>query len=84
MLSSYRFFSFFFLLPFFVLQINAQQKKFTLLPGSSTGVTFRNDITEDASMFYYLYEYLYLGAGVSVGDINNDGLADIYFSSTRG
>jgi enediyne biosynthesis protein E4 len=66
------------------LPANAQQKKFTLLPGSSTGVTFRNDITEDASMFYYLYEYLYLGGGVSVGDINNDGLADIYFSSTRG
>ena len=63
---------------------NAQQKKFTLLPGSNTGITFRNDIAEDPSMFYYLYEYLYLGAGVSVGDINNDGLQDIYFSSTRG
>lgn len=64
--------------------VKAQQKKFTFLPGSSTGITFRNDITEDPSMFYYLYEYLYLGAGVSIGDINNDGLADIYFSSTRG
>jgi enediyne biosynthesis protein E4 len=84
MSAQYRFFSFLLLLPFFVFQINAQQKKFTLLPGSNTGVTFRNDITEDASMFYYLYEYLYLGGGVSVGDINNDGLADIYFSSTRG
>jgi enediyne biosynthesis protein E4 len=84
MSAPYRFFSFLLLLPFFVLQTNAQQKKFTLLPGNNTGITFRNDITEDASMFYYLYEYLYLGAGVSVGDINNDGLADMYFSSTRG
>jgi hypothetical protein len=62
----------------------AQQKKFTLLPPVKTGVDFRNDIPEDASMFYYVYEYLYLGSGVSIGDINNDGLPDLYFSSTRG
>ncbi len=62
----------------------AQQKKFTLLPSSATGLTFRNDITEDPSMFYYLYEYLYLGGGVAMGDINHDGLTDIYFSATRG
>jgi len=72
------------LLLHFVFDINAQQKKFTLLPSSTTGVTFRNDITEDPKMFYYLNEYLYNGGGVSVGDINNDGLPDIYFSSTKG
>lgn len=62
----------------------AQQKKFTALQPAATGITFRNDIPEDPGMFYYLYEYLYLGGGVAVGDINNDGLSDIYFSSTRG
>ncbi len=72
---------FFLLLIFTTL---AQQKKFTLVPSSLSGVTFRNDIVEDEKMFYYIYEYLYLGAGVSVGDINNDGLPDIYFNSTRG
>jgi enediyne biosynthesis protein E4 len=81
----YLFLSFLLLMLFFCIgNITAQQKKFTLLPGSSTGVTFRNDIVEDPGMFYYLYENLYIGCGVSVGDINNDGLADIYFSSTRG
>jgi enediyne biosynthesis protein E4 len=60
------------------------QKKFTLLPSTQTGITFRNDIIEDPTMFMYMYENLYIGGGVSVGDINNDGLPDIYFSSTKG
>jgi enediyne biosynthesis protein E4 len=75
---------YFLLLLLFVAAANAQQKKFTLLPPQSTGINFRNDIVEDATMFMYLYENLYIGGGVSIGDINNDGLPDIYFSSTRG
>ncbi len=81
------FFKYFFTLFFFAVitfTAAAQQKKFTLLPPAQTGVTFRNDIVEDADMFLYLYEYLYIGGGVSIGDINNDGLPDIYFSATRG
>ncbi|MBS1509301.1 MAG: VCBS repeat-containing protein [Bacteroidetes bacterium] len=74
--------SVFFLL--FMFSATAQVKKFTLMPSSVTGVNFRNDITEDPSMFMYMYENLYIGGGVAVGDINNDGLPDIYFSSTRG
>ena len=62
----------------------AQQKKFAMLLPQQTGITFRNDIVEDATMFMYLYENLYIGGGVAIGDINNDGLPDVYFSSTRG
>ena len=69
---------------FVVFTVNAQQKKFTLLSPETTGISFRNDIIEDANMFMYLYENLYIGGGVSIGDINNDGLPDIYFSSTKG
>ena len=61
-----------------------QSKLFTLLPQSATGVSFRNDIVETDKMFLYMYEYLYVGCGVSVGDINNDGLQDIYFTSALG
>ena len=60
------------------------QKLFTVLPPTETGVTFRNEIVEDGNMFYYKYEYLYIGAGVATGDINNDGLPDLYFASTLG
>src|SRR5688500_17720733 len=72
----------------FIISCNhclAQDKKlFSTLPSSYTGVTFRNDIYEDNKFFYYDYMYLYNGAGVGIGDINNDGLQDIYFSSTTG
>lgn len=65
-------------------QTPTSKKLFTSLPSSYTGVNFRNDIYEDGKLFYYTYEYLYNGSGVSTGDINNDGLQDIYFTSTTG
>lgn len=67
-----------------IAQANNTTRQFSLVPESITGVGFRNDIFESETMFLYIYEYLYVGAGVSTGDINNDGLPDIYFTSTQG
>ncbi|WP_204344353.1 FG-GAP-like repeat-containing protein [Psychroserpens algicola] len=53
---------------------------FEFLEPSLTNVSFKNEITETETFNILLYEYLYNGGGVAVGDINNDGLDDIYFS----
>ena len=58
---------------------------FELLSPAATGVNFVNRLPEDDSAFNILtYLYYYDGGGVAVGDVNNDGLPDLYFTSSRG
>ncbi|MEM7105133.1 MAG: VCBS repeat-containing protein [Bacteroidota bacterium] len=59
-------------------------KLFRLVPSNHSGITFSNEIenTEDFNIFSY--RNFYNGGGVSTGDINNDGLADIFFTSNMG
>jgi enediyne biosynthesis protein E4 len=54
---------------------------FTRLSSKETGVTFRNLLIEtDPSFNIIFYPYFYNGGGVAVGDLNNDGLTDIFFT----
>jgi hypothetical protein len=65
---------------FVLTQCTTEKKQFELLTPEETGIDFRNDIVETQHNNILTYEYTYNGAGVAVGDINNDGRADIYFS----
>ena len=45
-----------------------------------SGIRFQNTLTEGKGTNILTYEYFYNGGGVAIGDINNDGLDDIYFT----
>ena len=60
----------------------AEQPLLRKVPSSASGITFSNPIVETAEVNYFKYEYLYNGGGVAVGDLNNDGLTDVYFTGT--
>jgi hypothetical protein len=55
---------------------------FTLMDAGQTGIDFNNQITESDSINLYVNEYMYNGSGVGIGDFNNDGLPDIFFSGS--
>ena len=57
---------------------------FELLAPEQTGVTFANRLPEDTAFNILNYLYYYNGGGVAVGDVNNDGLPDLYFTANRG
>src|SRR6188508_2384328 len=61
-------------------QCTPSQKQFTELSPDEVGLNFRNDIVETQHTNIMTYEYTYNGAGIAAGDINSDGLTDLYFS----
>ncbi len=56
---------------------------FTKLDASETGIKFKNEVIENLEFNFLNYAYISNGGGVSTGDINNDGLIDIYFTSNQ-
>ncbi|MBO0323731.1 VCBS repeat-containing protein [Muricauda sp. CAU 1633] len=71
---------------FLVLLLVGCDKKTTLfseIPNSESNVTFVNQLHETDSININEYLYAYNGGGIGVGDFNNDGLQDLYFTGNQ-
>ncbi len=71
--------SIFFYQPIFLSAQNTD-KLFTLLNADQTNIHFNNQLEDTKNHNILIYSNYYGGAGVGVGDLNNDGLADVFFA----
>ncbi len=62
---------------------NAQDAMFEVLDSTATGLFFNNTLKPALDVNMFKYMYFYNGAGVGVGDFNNDGWADMFFASNQ-
>ena len=60
-----------------------QTPQFKLLPSTKTGITFSNNLSYTDDFNVYKYRNFYNGGGIAVGDVNNDGWVDLYFSANQ-
>jgi len=66
------------------VESKTQDKLFTLLNPDSTGINFFNEVINQKNFNIFKYRNFYNGGGVAIGDINNDGLPDIYLTANMG
>ncbi|WP_128547492.1 VCBS repeat-containing protein [Larkinella soli] len=57
-----------------------KETRFELLDAGESGIDFANTITESDTLNVLAFEYIYNGGGVGVGDVDGDGLSDIFFA----
>lgn len=64
-------------------QVKNSNTLFQLLDSSQTGINFQNTVTDTKDFNILTYHNFYNGGGVAIGDINNDGKPDIFFTSNQ-
>ncbi|MBK8921214.1 MAG: VCBS repeat-containing protein [Saprospirales bacterium] len=57
---------------------------FEQVSSSQTGIRFVNTVENSEDFNIFIYRNFYNGGGVAIGDVNNDGLADVFFTSNMG
>jgi hypothetical protein len=63
---------------------NSNETLFTLTNPEETGIDFTNKVINQKEMNIFKYRNFYNGGGVAIGDINNDGLPDVYLTANMG
>ncbi|WP_296699057.1 VCBS repeat-containing protein [Algoriphagus sp.] len=64
-----------------LLAQSASSTSFEKISNRKSGITFKNQLKEDEKNNILRYEYFYNGGGVAVGDLDNDGLEDLFFTA---
>ncbi|MFM7195020.1 MAG: VCBS repeat-containing protein [Bacteroidota bacterium] len=74
-----------YLLPFFLFlcACSGTETRFTLMPPDETGIDFVNRLVEQDTLNILDNEFVYNGAGVAIGDLNGDGLQDLFFNGNQ-
>ena len=63
--------------------LSTNDSPFTVLDHTKTGLDFSNVLTPTPNFNLFSYMYFYNGSGVGAGDLNNDGLVDLFFASSQ-
>ncbi len=75
--------TFYLVIALFLTSCSKRDKVFFKVDNNQSGITFSNTLQEDEDFNIIDFTYFYNGGGVALGDVNNDGLPDIYFSGNQ-